>query len=514
MNKRKIIISSVLASMMLLTHTACKDDFLDKTNINAITSESFYTNTQEGILAVNATYAALQRQGLYQRKYHFVFDLASDEFEATTKTQGPNQQLFEYTWSADHEHISSMWEDWYKVIARANTFLEKSVKIKTTGEDDKKLLNRLVAEARFLRGMAYSNLALNWGGVPLRLETNLAEPQLAVSPVEKIWEQAEADLKFAEANLSSKKDFSGNNVGRATKGAAKAILGRTLIYEKKWAEAATKLKEVIDSGEYQLLADMRKNHSFEGNNSDEGIFEVQFNDNLNQVGSNGAWSVDDAGATSWGGNCEGSFRSIEYGVEGHAFYNSRPSKQLIATFEKDDPRIETTMFGPKSKLFLSSDNPDYNKDNSYEPIFKRSGYAWKKYQSDNLVKYNNNEPAAGGINHRVIRLGDVYLLYAEALINTGNATGGLDYINRIRRRADPSGKILADRKDATKALEFLKFERNIEMAGEQSRRIDVVRWGDGVKVFGTKFVTGKHEIFPIPQAELNSNALVKQNKGY
>ncbi len=491
----KRILSIALIGSSLLLLSGC-NEFLEVKNTNAVDSSTFYSNATEATQAVNAIYAGLQRPGLYHRSLFFMLDFSSDEIAPTPNTQTPPTQLLNYAFDATNEHIVGFWNDNYVVILRANTALDK-----IPGVDmDAALKNRLLGEARFLRALANLNLVANFGDVPLRTIENQGERDLAKSPKADVYALIEEDLKFAEANLPKRSEYSANDLGRATSGAAAGLLAKAQIYQQKWAEAEASARRVISSGEYSLVSYDRLQNSFNNRdeNNEESLFEVQFTANLS--GGGGAWAVDQN--TGWGGNGEGNFRPKEYGVNGFAFYNAKPSENIVNAFEANDPRIQAFMFGPGSSF----------NGEPYDPIFTASGYA--------IAKYTDPAPGAGGalddgdINIRVLRYADVLLLLAEALHKQGKNAEALTFINQVRRRADPGGAILADRTDAARTLEYLIHERRVELCFECQRRVDVARWGIGTATFGSKFVTGKHEVFPIPQNELDVNALMTQNAGY
>jgi hypothetical protein len=506
---KKIRIKLLLTLLLSGIYFSC-NNFLDKKDRNNISAETYYQTITEAITGVNSVYAGLQRAGLYHRQIHFVFDFSGGENAPTSNTQTPNQQLLNYTWDATHEHITALWNDSYVVIARANLLIDKVTK---SPIPDGPVKSRVLAEARFLRALMYTNLVMNFGEVPLRTELNLSQTQLGGAPKTEIFTFIENDLKFAEQNLPKRSEYPAADLGRATSGAAKGLLGKVYVYQKKWADALTTLNEVITSNEYSLVANPRWNHNAENKNNAESLFEVQFTKNLN--GGGGAWAVDQN--TGWGGNGEGNFRPIEYGVDGHAFYNAKPSQALVDAFEPNDPRVGTSFFGPGSTIILSSSDPDYSPDNKYDGIFARAGYAWMKYQNQDLAAQGNREQDDGDINIRLLRYADILLLAAEANIESNNIAAAAGLINQVRRRADPSGAILPDRPtNATQAQmrDFLIKERQVELCGEGQRRVDIVRWGIAGQVLGSKFTANKHELFPKPATELDANKALKQNTGY
>ncbi|MEL6649562.1 MAG: RagB/SusD family nutrient uptake outer membrane protein [Bacteroidota bacterium] len=490
-------ISSLFAlSLILFVVAGCDEGFLETTDRNNINSASFYSNAEEAVQAVNAVYGGLQNQGLYQRSAYFLLDFSANEGAATQNTQQDPQQLLDYTWTNTNVHVVQFWRDNFLTIGRANTVLEKVPGIE---DMDETLRSRVLAEARFLRGLSYLNLVINFGGVPLRLDEN---PESKISTnwprasVAEVYAQVESDLNFAKDNLPARSEYDAADLGRATSGAAAGLLGRAFVYQEKWSEAITVLNEVINSGEYRLLDLDALMEQFNGisENSEESLFEVQFENGLGEAGA--PWAVDVN--TGWGGNTEGTFRPKEYGIP--SFYNCKASNDMVDAFETDDPRLSQFFYVDGSTI----------RNQPYD--FATFGFGVRKYAEETP---DATAPLDDGfINAVVIRYAEVLLLKAEAELRNGNAAGAVDLINQVRRRADPSGNILADIATADDVEAALIQERRVELCFELHRRIDVVRWGLGPQVFGSKFVSGKHELFPIPAQEMETNAEMTQNPGY
>ncbi|MEO0470741.1 MAG: RagB/SusD family nutrient uptake outer membrane protein [Bacteroidota bacterium] len=492
----KKTLSICFGSLLLLMNWSCSESFLETTDRNNINSESFYSNAEEMIQAVNATYGGLQNQGLYQRSVFFMLDFSANEGAATQNTQQDPQQLLDYTWGNTNVHIVQFWRDNYLTIGRANTVLDQLPGVENI---DAAIAARIEGEAKFLRGLAYLNLVQNFGGVPLRLSENEDSKVLANFPAsnaDEVYAQVESDLTFAKNNLPQASAYDPSDRGRATAGAAQALLGRALVYQEKWSQAETELRAVVNSGEYELISldDLILQFNGQAELSAESLFEVQFE---NGQGEGGApWAVDVN--TGWGGNTEGTFRPKEYGVP--SFYNCRAAQSLIDAFEPNDPRLNA---------FFYSDGSD----------LRGTPYDFATF-SYGVRKYADETPGAaaplddGFVNAVVIRYAEVLLLLAEALHNQGNDADAVGFINEVRRRADPGGTILADREASGDVRQFIIDERQVELCFELHRRIDVVRWGLGSDVFGSKFITGRHELFPIPQQELDTNTEMTQNPGY
>ena len=520
MKKSFIIIFTIVCTLL---YSSCGDEFLNRVDETTVNSETFYQTEADAIASVNGAYAPLQNISLWGRRIHFMLDFASDEIATTPNTQGSPFELILHTFGPEgNEHIENPWRMLYRLIAKANiTLIEVSEM-----EIDQQVKDEVIGQAQFLRALGYFYINALWNGGPLRVEENFDELHTPRAAPEEIWTLIESDLQSAADKLPWQWDD--NNVGRATRGAAKALLGKAHLYQEEYGDAERELMEVINEGPYYLMggpndptgaattvegaiAAMRKNHDFGVKNIGETVFEVQF--------------LSNAGGLSWNsgnstGLAEATIRPREYGVDGSSFYNGKPSPKLLAAYEGNggtgigdrDPRFEAFFFTENDSIIQGGTVIPYASK------IPNVGYAWKKYQLDTYVQ-NPNDPNDNDVNHDVIRYADVILMAAEAKIQTGAIAEGIALINQVRLRADPTGTILAPRPASAsqeEAIDFLIQERQVELAGEQVRRTDLVRWGIANQEI-SGFQVNKHEYFPIPQIEINNNqalTIADQNPGY
>lgn len=514
---KRILITSLTFFLVIGFYTSCDDEFLDRTDVTSINTGTFFANEADALAAVNAAYAALQSRNIWARAIFFLFDFASDEISPTGNTQGPPAELLNHTFGpTGNEHVNNVWNGLYQSIAKANIVIANVPDIQ---EIDATIQAQITGEARFIRALSYMYIVAGYGGGPIRDETNLNDINVPRASLEESYAFIENDLALAIPALPETYDDA--NVGRATKGAAQALLGRVHLYQGEWAEAEANLDQVINSGIYSLvgegattveeaIAAMRSNHNFGVHLNEEAIFEVQF-----RAGE---------GAFAWGqdgrGRAEATIRPREYGIDGFSFYNAKPSETLLNAFEGYGGAFGAgnTAIGardPRFEAFFFTEN-DTVSSGPYSDIGVVSGYAWKKYQ-DGLNAQNPNNPNDNDCSHDVIRFADVVLMSAEAKIQQGKVDEGIALINRIRRRADPTETILADVPSGIsqpEALEALIVERQIELCGEQVRRFDLVRFGIASD-FIEGYITGRHEVFPIPQDEVDNNAEISANNpGY
>lgn len=495
---KRLLLIVLSLGMTASVYISCTDSFLETTNENNVNSNTFYQTPADALASVNSAYAMLQAHGLWGRSIFFLLDFAGQEVGTTANTQGPPLELLNHTYtSSGNTHITTPWSNLYDMISKANSTILNVTEMENI---DQELQTRVISEARFLRGLGYFYINAIYGGGPLRTEEDLEQTNMPRTSADSIWSQVEEDLSAAYQNLPAKGGYAEADVGRATSGAARALLGKAHLYQEEWSDAETQFQAVIESGNYRLIqadefdgdpvAAMRSNHDPNVDNNDEAVFEVQFS-----AGTGFGWSTDGTGLN------ETSIRPQEYGVNGFAFYNAVPASDLIDAYNPDDPRLEAFYFGPNS-TYQGQPYP-----------FEQDGWAWKKYQ-----KTDEAEQSESNANMDVIRYADVLLMMAEAKIQQGQVAEGVEYINQVRRRADPSGTILPDRltTSQSEAMNFLIEERRLELAGEQTRFFDLVRWGIASQELST-FREGKHEVFPIPQDEINANTEIEQedqNPGY
>lgn len=510
---------TLLMSMVFITACQNEEELLDKDNPNAVTPETFYQNANDAILAVTSVYAGWQAIDLAQRFYFFGNDMPSDESIGTNNLQATLRQMLEYTWNANNEVITGMWRGYYQGIGRANRVLAEVPDI----EMDEQLKNRLLAETRFLRATFYFDLVNKWGGVPLVTtppDGPIFEPRASV---DQVYDLIIEDLEFAKANLPTFDEYDSDDIGRATSGAATGYLGKVYLYREQWAEAEAQFMEIINGqhGPYDLVANFRWNGIGEeqepaAENSVESLFEIQFQDNLG-----GQWGTDNAG----GG--EATFRGVEYAFA--SFNNVRPKPSFAARFELGDPRYEQTFYDDGVMTIFGP----YSRDRFGGQI------AWRKYQNYDIRDDRNQ---SSGINFRLMRFADVLLMAAEAkLMNDKPISEVLELVNRVRQRAIdqksnpdidlymprtldnelrlyPTPEYPANSPD--QVMEIIMHEREVELAGEQHRYNDLRRWGldDDVALADNKpYQVGTMELWPIPQAEIETNPEITQddqNPGY
>ncbi|MCI9846684.1 RagB/SusD family nutrient uptake outer membrane protein [Flavobacterium pectinovorum] len=488
---KKFIFLSISAILL----ASCTD--LDVTPTSFVTKENFYNTDDDAIASVTSVYASLNidtDQSLFGRNLYFLTDMGTDYAAAGVSAINQNvRAISALSYDANTDRIQVAWRQIYSGINRANVAIDNIPKVQGT----EALKTRLINESKFIRGLLYFHAVRLWGGVPLVLHepTSLDINALKVnrSTVDEIYTQIIKDLTDAEALPTT---YTGTNVGRATSGAAKAILAKVYLTRKDWPNAILKAKEVINGGYgYGLFTNFSDIFNKATKNGKEHIFSVQFEPNLAGNGSSGSTFM----RTSFAG-----FTTVEPAdiiSDVSLFYDiyTTGDTRRDATYAKQLPNPATGLLYTFPK-----------------PIFR------KYLDVTNLANGSNV-----AINFPIIRYADILITLAEA-INEQESTPtaeAYEAINKVRRRA--FGKPI-DTPDATVDLALLTkaqfkeaifTERTKEFPQEGQRWFDLVRWGRLVsevkKVPGKSAVSERNNLYPIPQSERDQNPDgLPQNDGY
>lgn len=514
---KKIVFLSGFLS--LATVMSCDDSVLDKVNPNGVTFETYFTNDNELVAGVNAAYSTVQGFGLAAREWFFLHDLRGDEMATGGgQLEAPRNQLLIGVNDPANSVANSVFTGWFRTIHRANVVLESANKKDVSFSAAVK--NRVTGEAKFLRAWAYYELGTLWGGVPLYTEyvksVDGAKPK---STQQEVYKQVIDDLKAAEGLLPA--TYAASEYGRATKAATQVLLARTYLQMGEYASAKTELEKVVSSGQYKLVDNYLDLTNEEGEFNAESIFEVTFSP------SNGAfnWSGPDGDGTS---AQEETIRTQEYSPIG--WRNLIPSDKMIDNYEriskgdaKNDPRFDMSFWKAGDKFNNGADviNDVNVQGNSSKLDGKTLKISWRKYS----VLYKSNSGfITSGINMRIMRYADVLLMLAECENELGNSAKAIQLMNQVRARASvsmppyPTKNYPCDSKASVFAA--LQHERYIELAAEEIRDFDIIRWRKNKKATTepiSYFVASKHELLPLPQTEIDNNPKIDpkdQNPGY
>ncbi|NND04972.1 MAG: RagB/SusD family nutrient uptake outer membrane protein [Saprospiraceae bacterium] len=477
----------LVLSLVAMVFVFCGEEFVTKEFKNGVVDANFFLNETHAEQALTAVYDIISQKGLYREAIVLLGDAISDDINELTGDNGDYGTYFragsDYRWEPSNPFSTARWYDGYKGVFRANILLEKLPDI----EMDESLKARFAGEAKFLRALFYHNLVNAFGDVPFVTSVLSREEynELARTDKNTIYAQMEQDLIDAAAVLPIE---AGDPVGRATKGAANALLGRIYMYQNKWQESVNASMAVVNQGTYQLVPSEEYITLFNGNNENsvESILEYQ--------------SVAQAPGF-WGASSE-NFYSIHWSpVIGWANWYS-PSPGSYQQFEEGDIRRKASVLvvdaNPPDSIDTNGDGireqfPSGNMNSSYF-----NGANTRKWlpEGKNMTQANSFD-----VNFIILRYAEVLLNLAEAQNELGNSAEALELVNMIRRRAQ-APEFTETGQDALR--QSIREERRRELVFEGQRFYDLQRWGLAAEVLGPLgYVVGRHEYWPVPNAELD-----------
>lgn len=526
---------SILA--LLLVFTGCRD-YLTEIEPGTTLLNDFFTSTAAAKQNVTGCYVPLMWE--YNNTYlseWFIGDIASDDAlkgGGSTSDMADAYDIENWRTTSQNTLLLDFYRAQYMGIARCNLAI-KYISQMTIGTDSlftSTMKDRLLGEAHYLRAYYYFRLVRVYAGVPITTEVMNDSENWGIprASVEQVYNLILEDLTKANSMLQLRSEMTAEDLGRATKGSAQAMLLKVNLYmaspywnkqlsqdaatyyaaAKQWGDS------IITSGEYSLCPNYEDNFTLAGENGPESVFEIQYME------------------VPWGdygegfGFTAGSFTQIlmrsRSSLIGGGWGFNHPTQNLYDEFEAGDIRRDVAILNPADSLM----------ETPAVEIYLGSRYLNNKYgmyrdpadQGGGFGKWSLHA-TRGPLNNRQIRYSDVLLMYAEACLALGEKATALKQINQLRQRVG-----LADIAEATNAT--LRHERRCELAMEGHRWFDLVRW-EGVEGNGLKahmdaykateckeaqdhmqeFIAGKHEIFPIPQEEIQLNPTkMDQNNGY
>lgn len=532
--KIKILAFVLVVTGMMLQ--SCSD-YLEKAPLGTETDQNFYNDADNAVLAVNAIYdvsawdEGSDAQGNYiPHNYMFMFgDIMSDD---AMKGSSPSdfvalKELEEFRADAGNGVVLGVWNNMYIGIFRANTVIQNLPN--ATGIDDN-LKDRLMGEARFLRGYFYFYLARVFGGVPL-FEAPVAPSEIdniTRASLSEIYAFIEQDFMAAADLLPFKSQYGSTDLGRATKGAAQAYAARVAMFQvgfglngKTWNDVQAMTNMVINSGEYSLMSNYAEIYETEGENGVESIFEIQLKE------SSVEWGAQKVGSTNF------VFQNNRT-TWGWGFNN--PTQDLVDAFEDRDPRLPCTAYADGDIVLGTPQAIDY-------PAENETGYLNRKAAGIQPLASK-----ASGQNMRRFRYADVLLMHAEAAYHLGDEATARDMVNQIRARALNSSKPKGSAAEGdlsypaygageldgalpevtasgTALLDAIYHERRVELAMEALRFWDLTRTGRYMSSVSAEIatnaqshsitdgVTHPYPVCPIPISEVNDWGLA-QNPAY
>ena len=446
--------------------TACQKDFLDLKPLSQPNVDNFYKTANDFGNAVNGAYDALQSSTQYGGDYNTIVEARGDNILDNDPSSGSGLRynIDRFIEPTTNSVLRDTWGSLYTGINRCNLILDKIDAVNM----DATLKARYKGEAQFIRGLSYFNLVRLWGKVPLVLTagTTTEARSYTRNEVADIYAAIEKDLTAAGTGLPA--TYTGNDVGRATSGAAKGMLGKVYVTEKKYDLAAAVLKDVVNATTYQLLPNVGDVFLVTNKNNAELLFSVKFKKGGLLGEGHGSWF-----GTSIGDPVEPSLR---------------------AAYSAGDKRLPLTVMIPVPTSINSVPRKFYDELSATSDV---------------------------GNDFQVLRFADVLLLYAEALNGVGyQATGdAFTALNRVRTRAGVANYTAAQLPTKEAFQTAVINERRLELALESDRWFDLIRTGTAVEAIKVTGITmpAYRVLYPIPQSEIdvyNNKTTFPQNTGY
>jgi starch-binding outer membrane protein, SusD/RagB family len=486
----------LLATVALLLAVGCVE--LDVTNPNQRTTDTFWRSASDAVAGINSVYGATQANGVYGRWRFLIHDGRTDvgtsrspwtDLQNWTKTVlvspnfGPNQDV---------------WNHHYRALFRANQVIEAVPSV----EMDQQVGARIVAEAQFLRALMHFNLYTFYGNVPVMTTVLQAGDFPEQKPMAQVLEQVATDAQAAAGVLPV--TYTGGDVGRATRGAALALLGHVRLQQRRWADAAALFQQVRDLGVYSLAPTYEENFTYEGRNNMETVFEIQFG------------GIDVLAQGTRGLNVAKLCGPPQVG-----FTDVQPTEwyfqQFFAETGQADPRIWATLFYNAPGGMDVYGRPFHVR---YPNGFHETGidktYFWKKYGEYWLT----DQEWDAALPYKVYRYAWILLAQAEALNEAGQTGAAAAPLNLVRARVGlppvPNTLSQADMRQRIEHEYLMEF-------GWENKRLDYLlrqnKFNKATLLSHSErdfqfFVDGKSELLPIPQTEVDLNPNVTQNPGW
>ena len=545
MNQFKALTYSALA-LATLSLSSCNDWLTEETPGTTKVSE-FFTSLSTAEAVVNAAYVPMTWEfgTTYYPEWYFG-DIVSDD--ALKGGQDINdgadlRELENFKANSDNEILLQYYRAQWQGIQRANLAIDEipTTRIETEGDEAEKQAkyrDRYLGEAYFLRGFYYFRLARMFGGMPLIDYVIKSSNQWAQTrtTMDETLNFAIKDFKRAENLLWEKDKYSDDELGRATKGAAQAMLLKANLYradyqrnagneteaQKYFAEAAKWGNEVIESRQYSLWPNYLDNFRLANENGRESVFEIQYTEE----------ATSDYGGE---GYTRGTMTTILQRSRSSAFgeagwgYN-RPTQNLYNEYEAGDARRDETILIPTDEQIETPAQEIYCGDR----MLNRKYAMYNDGTNGGIYKLAHATRSPK--NNIQIRYADVLLMYAEACCETGDLPSAKTALKEVRDRAGLSqfpytaviqGQTVTFNDNQEDLRKAIRHERRVELAMEGHRWFDLTRWGiaketmdtymageteEAKELYGT-FQKGKHELFPIPSKEIDLSG-IEQNPNW
>ncbi|TDG37272.1 RagB/SusD family nutrient uptake outer membrane protein [Pedobacter changchengzhani] len=504
----------ILSLSIVLCLASCKRDF-EEPNPNAVTIASFWKTSDDAVKGINAVYSTFKRTNTTYSRFMFYHGiLKSDEGYGSGGDGGLNNLMRFNQTDYNTSLTAGTWANLFVGVFRANQVIANVPNISM----DPVLKARVIGEAKFLRALFYFNLTLYYGIPPLILEPSQPGDQSPSATTAQAYAQVAKDLNEAIPSLPTA--YTGLDLGRATKGAAYALLGKTYLQQNKYQpalDAFSWLVTGLGSSIYNLTANYRDNFIVAKENNVESVFEIQFSENLLESTDD---DTDESRQNNTGTSIAQFFapQPVGFGDGGARRWLVNEFLQEKTTTNAQDPRLAASL------LFDFADPAGPGATQVYGQSWQaRYGLNNKNVYFRKLLNdsYKNGEGFRSPNNYRMIRYADVLLMYAECLNGLDRTGEAYPYVDRVRARAGLATLTIA--KPGLNKVDFLtqlKHERVTEMCGEAWRWADLLRWGDLSPALASRdadfatFVVGKNEYYPIPQNDRDLNPNLGQNPNF
>lgn len=470
-----------VSAFMLVGVYGCEKNFLELDPPYTQDAENYFNTEADYQQALIGAYDLLQASFLNV----WIGEIASDNSiaggESVTDTKGLHE-IDEMQHGGENNELRSVFRWYYAGIARANFILEAQDNLDFASKPS------VMAQAKFLRGYYYFQLVKFFGDVPLVIDERLG-PDGASSkerlPASEVYAQIEQDLQDAADGL----EWIVSEKGRVTKGAALSLLGKVYLYQDKFSDAASTLNQVITSGNYSLVSNYAELFTVAGENSSESVFEIEYS-GLEGGGYGCLICLEGNAAPGFHG-----IRQYTGPVYGDGNSYNLPTQELYDAFSASDLRRDASILDIDAFIAAQANPADIT--------YAIGGGGHTGYYNNKYIKRQGeiglpDNDLTSPVNYRVIRYADVLLMAAEAYNRSGNDGTALTYLNEVRARVNmPTIK-----SSGNQLTEDIWNERRLELSGEGHRFFDLVRTGKAA-TFIEGFQENKHELFPIPQAEID-----------
>ena len=505
----------IISFLLLTTAMAgCSKSFLEKSSLTQLSDQSFWKTEQDAILGINGVYDALQDRIMYSGSLNEnaglpMYDNFGDNCYNSFKFEGPGNFMIANV-NATTGMFSNLWSSSYKGIGRANAAIENISAIPASTLSDAKK-KALLAQAYFLRGLFYMNLAVYYGDVPLIVKTQtLDEAYVPKNTFKEVSAQIITDLKAAANDLPA--SYPAEQYGYATKGAALGMLARFYLYTKDYQSALDATTTLLTLG-YSLNSSYADLFTEKGEKSSEIVFAVRFTTGVSQNS--------ETFSATYNAQPKVDQQPMPNLVKDYYCTDGQPitkSPLYSATNEKAnrDPRLSASVFFNKDTFLLD-----------LKTLFTgntSTKYGQRKYLRTAASSTGIAIFSPGGQDFYVLRYADVLLMRAEAMVELNQLAGVYSLVNQVRARVGMPTVEKAEGNGLTQAQlsTIVRHERRVELAFEGLRFFDLKRWGqvqqayqaatvDNIPGYTPVYLGAKSEIFPIPQSELDANAKLVQN---